>query len=136
MEKTCTKCSVLKPITEFYENGKCADGSVKYRPDCKVCVRTRLKGRTREAERIWHVKRRYGLTLEEAEKYWYAECCYLCGSTDPKDRRGKFQIDHCHVTGVVRGPLCMPCNVGIGYLQDDPELMRRAADYVERYRSG
>ncbi|QHJ86569.1 endonuclease VII [Mycobacterium phage Mabel] len=95
-----------------------------------------MAGRDPEVERMRHVAKMYGLTLEEAKKYWYAERCHLCGSTDPRDRRGKFQIDHCHKTGKVRGALCMPCNVGIGYLQDDPALMRRAADYVERHRSG
>ena len=42
--------------------------------------------------------------------------------------------DHCHATGVIRGFLCRACNVGLGHFKDDPELMRRAAEYIERYR--
>lgn len=48
---------------------------------------------------------------------------------DPELR--PLDIDHDPKTGVVRGLLCNPCNQAIGFLQDDPDLMRRAADYVE-----
>lgn len=40
-------------------------------------------------------------------------------------------IDHDHSTGKIRGVLCRYCNLGIGNLQDDPELLRQAAVYLE-----
>ena len=59
--------------------------------------------------------------------------CDMCGK--PPDGRGnELSIDHCHETGVFRGMLCNRCNKGIGLLMDDPELLRRAADYIEHYR--
>lgn len=42
-------------------------------------------------------------------------------------------IDHCHTTGKVRGLLCHQCNVGVGYLKDSPDVLRKAAAYVERF---
>ncbi len=42
-------------------------------------------------------------------------------------------IDHCHATGTVRGLLCSKCNVGLGYYDDDPTFMRKAAHYLERW---
>jgi hypothetical protein len=33
-----------------------------------------------------------------------------------------------------RGILCTNCNLGIGNLQDDPEIMRAAIAYVEKYK--
>ena len=54
--------------------------------------------------------------------------CDLCGAEET------MHADHCHATGVIRGFLCRACNVGLGHFKDDPELMRRAAEYIERYR--
>jgi hypothetical protein len=57
--------------------------------------------------------------------------CELCGR-----HRGarRLCLDHDHTNGRFRGWLCFPCNMGLGQLQDRPELLRLAADYVERHR--
>ena len=74
------------------------------------------------------LKHQYGLTLDAFESL-VAERegrCWICGSfADPPC------VDHCHKTGKVRGILCRNCNSGIGKLHDDPDLLRRAADYIE-----
>ena len=44
-------------------------------------------------------------------------------------------LDHDHVTGIIRVWLCSVCNRAIGLLKDNPETMRRAAEYVEKERS-
>nr|WP_078884185.1 endonuclease domain-containing protein [Streptomyces sp. NRRL S-340] len=40
-------------------------------------------------------------------------------------------VDHCHGTGRVRGVLCFSCNAALGQFKDRPDVMRRAAAYVE-----
>lgn len=42
--------------------------------------------------------------------------------------------DHCHVTGLDRAILCSEHNRALGGMQDSPEVLRRAADYVEYWR--
>jgi hypothetical protein len=41
------------------------------------------------------------------------------------------QVDHCHVTGRVRGLLCFRCNTSIGMLGDNAAGLRRALTYLE-----
>jgi hypothetical protein len=44
------------------------------------------------------------------------------------------QQDHDHETGVLRGRICLDCNRGLGAFKDDPQLLRTAAAYIEKYR--
>ena len=39
-------------------------------------------------------------------------------------------VDHDHLTGKVRGLLCIKCNSAIGELRDDPNLVRAAKVYL------
>jgi hypothetical protein len=55
--------------------------------------------------------------------------CAICRSASPQGR-GRWHIDHDHVSGQFRGLLCNNCNRGIGYFGDDPDIIRAAADYV------
>jgi hypothetical protein len=73
--------------------------------------------------------RRYGLTDEEMAALDGQEVCDLCGVRPPE------HVDHDHVTGKTRSFLCGHCNKGLGHFADDPDLLRRAADYIERHRA-
>lgn len=53
--------------------------------------------------------------------------CAICR----KDITEKFVIDHSHESGLVRGLLCGPCNLGIGQLGDSAERLFSAALYLE-----
>lgn len=55
--------------------------------------------------------------------------CKICRC----DLEGKPHIDHCHNTMKIRGVLCASCNHGIARFQDDPALLRAAADYLDAY---
>ena len=106
-----------------------------YRKHRAACAernkRCKLKNPDVIRKRLYRQK--YGITIEDYNLLIEQQggCCAICGSTEPKGRGPFFQVDHCHVTNRVRGLLCGPCNRGIGYLQDNPTVMRRAASYVE-----
>lgn len=73
---------------------------------------------------------KYGVTPEKYQEMLdeQSHVCAICGGTNPDGRQ--LFIDHCHKTNKVRGLLCTTCNSGIGYLDDSPEMLRRAWQYL------
>jgi hypothetical protein len=82
-------------------------------------------------ERTYHLRRRYGITAEDADAMLEEQggFCAVC-RTEPA-----LHVDHDHATGAVRALLCLGCNGGLGQFTDDPEVLRAAAHYVERHRA-
>lgn len=54
--------------------------------------------------------------------------CAICGG--PPVGKEHLSVDHCHETGEVRGLLCDNCNLAIGLLQDDPNIVTSARAYL------
>jgi hypothetical protein len=79
---------------------------------------------------------RLGLTREAYDAMLAAQngACAICGAASGNDRGYRLHIDHDHETGKVRALLCHGCNTGIGGFSDNPELLRAAADYLDRHR--
>lgn len=75
---------------------------------------------------------KFGITKEIYDKMFADQggVCKICGG--PPGKRS-LAVDHCHKTGKVRGLLCSNCNVGIGNLQDDLNLLEKAAQYIRDY---
>ena len=140
--KVCTKCGLGRDETEYYlEKAKRKDGSIREfrRSHCRACELSRkskadkrTKVQKREAEEL----RKYGLTPDVKAAMLAAQkhCCGICGTKNPGGRYNSWNIDHCHHTGEVRGLLCWNCNVGIGKLNDDAQLLRRAIQWLEQSR--
>ena len=41
--RVCGTCGKLKPVSEFYKDGKDSKGNIRYRRDCKFCYnKTRM----------------------------------------------------------------------------------------------
>lgn len=103
------------------------------------CWRENNPERMRE-NRLWH---RYGLTLDQLERMWerqHGQCRFThCRRELQWGEKGGYAVDHDHdccpgyksCGQCVRGLVCKYCNSAIGYLQDNPDLMREIADYVE-----
>lgn len=59
------------------------------------------------------------------------DVCDICG--EHNSRRGDvIAFDHCHKHGHFRGWLCDRCNTSLGAAEDNPSLLRKMADYLER----
>lgn len=77
--------------------------------------------------------RRKGLTIEDYNRVvaQHRGVCDICGGP-PDGRWDTFTLDHCHNTGELRGILCSKCNRGIGFFQDDTQLLIKAVNYLKR----
>jgi hypothetical protein len=145
MEHAVKLCIMCKSGTNgFYKDKTRKDG---LNPRCTVCDRTQSKAwaernreqsnnikqaykrrdkeRNRLANKRSRVKVAYGLTLDEYESLM-KNPCQICGL-----RTERMHLDHCHQSGQVRGVLCRNCNVALGLMADNPERLRRAAEYLE-----
>jgi hypothetical protein len=71
----------------------------------------------------------YGITLEEYNRLFVVQNgqCAICGNPQEKS----LDVDHCHKTNKVRGLLCRKCNLGIGFMQDNPEICKKASEYLK-----
>lgn len=89
--------------------------------------------------RDYRLQREYGITLEQYDAILASQDgnCALCGKPPkPGGQRNasRLHVDHDHATGQVRRLLCNNCNRGLAAFFDDPDLMRRAAEYIEYFR--
>lgn len=90
--------------------------------------RERHPERVKVSLRKTFLKRRYGLTQEQYQQMVVDQdgCCAICNVADDN-----LFVDHHHETNIVRKLLCNPCNLGIGCFYDNPELLKKAAAYLE-----
>lgn len=92
-------------------------------------VKERRKSPEWKEWRRWNtLKLRHGIIREKYEQMLKAQGhkCAICKEEFTKNPH----VDHCHTTGNIRGLLCMGCNRGIGYLKDDPDVLRAAINYL------
>lgn len=162
--KFCNGCQSEKDASEFYSSktGKgCKLGLVAR---CKPCMReaarkwnavprnrerrnaqrrewtAQNRDRTREYMRRASLKRLYGITVEVYNQMLEAQdgVCAICWREETHVQKGTIRnlcVDHDHETGQVRQLLCHYCNTLLGHAQDDPEVLRSAAEYVETHQA-
>lgn len=87
--------------------------------------------------RAAHIKRTYGLSWEDYLLLYASQegTCAICKvplSLYPKQNEHEVaHVDHCHVSGKVRGLLCKTCNSGLGNFKETALLCKLAAKYLE-----
>ena len=105
--KECSKCGDLLTVSSAYfkKDDRSADG---LRSRCKLC------------SAYDDIKYRYGLD-RKVYKDMYDEQggkCALCRKNlylPNRILKTNIHVDHNHETGIVRGMLCMNCNVNLGW---------------------
>lgn len=113
-----------------------------YKQDPTINERSREYKRSHpEMRRRKGLKVNFGITLEEYNEMLIKQMgvCKIClkpeTSIDGRNKRVKaLAVDHDHITGKIRGLLCYSCNIGIGFLKDSSDLLKKAAEYLEEHK--
>jgi len=148
--KRCPECEVVKPLDDFYRNKSSADGRGGYCRPCQLAyMRTpkrakhaadyqrerhadpALKRRHVDKQREAHLRRRYGLAVEDYDAMVEAQggVCLLCKHPQKDGRR--LAVDHCHDSGRVRGLLCNACNVLLHKIETRAVSIEAVAVYLK-----
>lgn len=129
--KWCPTCGYALVREGFGRDAKMRDGLEGCCKQCKSQQYLARLGsavkRNPKANRLMHIKRRYGLSESAWDEMVLAQSgrCAICSAATPD-----LVIDHCHTSGAVRGLLCSPCNRGLGHFADDVDRMMSAVAYL------
>ena len=151
MELPISKIEALeKGLNKFFTGIPCDHGHVsdRYASDSRCCECSSLKQRKKKEKNPEEFKRyhrdylrahpevqrarrvKYKKYPEPTRIYPINNLCELCGCEE-KIKKYSLSLDHDHETNKFRGWLCNSCNTGLGKFKDSPELLRRAAFYLE-----
>ena len=113
--------------TEYREN-ELAKRRKRYADDAEY--REKDRARRRKYAR-GNVCRRHGLSVVQFEAMLEQQqgACGICR----RPFRTTPCIDHCPLTGWVRGLLCHGCNRGLGHYEDNPALLAQASVYMQHW---
>lgn len=127
IRKRCGVCKLEKPGSAFLVDRGTVDCLSRRCRQCSAEASLASYHKYPGKKRDKHLRSRYNLSIEKFDELLRGQGgnCAICGDLK------KLVVDHCHVTGAVRGVLCSHCNVGLGRFKDNQHLLRRAADYLD-----
>ena len=113
---------------------KYRDEHKQQRSDYGKKYRLEHKNQIKEKNRVGHLKRKFGMTLEDYNLLFEIQKgqCAICGRHQ-KELKQALSIDHNHDTGEIRGLLCHECNETLGYAKENTEILANAIIYLWRY---
>jgi hypothetical protein len=97
------------------------------------------RNRNPDKVKSYDLKRKFNITLHDYERLFQQQnyVCAICQQPERSlDKDGgprRMPVDHCHTTGKVRGLLCTSCNRALGMFKDDPKILQKAIDYLNKH---
>lgn len=147
--RTCKICKEYKDISNFQPKGyqckECrAEKQRAYWASLPIEVRRKRQmsleaqkryrqnnlEKTKQMSREGHIRRKFGLTVEEYESMLNSQnkVCAICKQDCNTGNR--LAVDHNHKTGKIRGLLCKNCNTSIGLLKENINVLENAIIYL------
>lgn len=95
--------------------------------------RRRLDPSRKRRERDGHLRRKFGISIEQYEAMLEAQGgrCAIC-RREPHPTIS-LHVDHDHERGHLRGLICFDCNAGLGKFRDRRRLLAAAMRYLDTH---
>lgn len=141
LHKRCVCCKDIKELVFFQKqvngNGKKCRDSIcnkckndKYNfGDLKLkLVNNNLKSVYKTCN---YMVKKYNISAKEYTLLFKLQegKCAVCKIHQIKLKK-RLSVDHCHITGKVRGLLCPSCNTGLGFFKNDKHNLQNAINYL------
>jgi hypothetical protein len=136
--KICGCCGTNKPQSEYHFRNKKKKTLNSWCKDCKNKARIERRKHTPDCPikaKQYYLKQWYGLTVDQYDSMVKQQnnSCAICDIVFDSGIKGtKPHVDHCHVTGRVRGLLCSKCNTLLGMANDNKVVLENAITYLDR----
>ncbi|MEQ8237785.1 MAG: endonuclease domain-containing protein [Cyclobacteriaceae bacterium] len=121
--KVCRECKIEKNIEDFAPNQFGKNNRVLRRPVCRECYAKKVKANPQLKKEFIEKHPRPNI----GDKFQ----CPICHKVILREHNNDVVLDHSHVDGSIRGWLCSSCNTSLGKFNDDPEVLRRAIEWIE-----
>lgn len=102
----------------------------------KIKNREKIREGNRKRNRLRSFSKLYNITENDYNKMFVEQngCCAICNMHQSEFKR-VLAIDHCHNTGKVRGLLCIKCNMCLGGVNDNIEILQKMIKYLKNSRN-
>lgn len=122
---------------KYYDNNKevCIERGKAYMQTEKRKEWVKLNGNAyyeKIKARKPHLRLKYGITLEQYDEMRAMQQfrCKTCNKHET-EMRTPLHVDHCHISGKIRGLLCKKCNTALGMVKDSKEVLKNLIIYLE-----
>ena len=123
--KKCNKCGKVKSKDEFGLRNRSPDG-----------LYHQCKERKNTDQKDVQLQYYYGISVVEYELMFKKQngVCKICKQPEIRKLHNKIvrlSVDHCHKPFKIRGLLCNKCNVMLGFIENNPELLKEITKYLK-----
>ena len=142
--KRCPRCQRVLPIEDFgmRSNGRqvrsyCPPCQLEHGREAQARWYRENPDKARELQRRTDLRIKYGIDPDTYDSMLAAQGggCAICGADNPRRANVRyFAVDHDHETDAVRGLLCHPCNLALGAVDDNRDVLLAMIGYLEEWK--
>lgn len=127
-EKWCNRCGKWLPLDAFGENKRTASGRQDYCKTCHNAYTGSFWAKVAAYEQL--LAQKWRMTPGDYLELWRFQDkkCIICGASLTLYHRDT----HVHVFGYQKRLLCTTCNKGMECFRDDPSLLVKALEQIDK----